>query len=157
MPIDLKILFFILVALGIFNPIWRGLKYKHWKLGFKESARDILWIGSLLWCCFFIVSSVAVLPSFIDVVNALKTDYIWMKDALPIFYVLTLWIILILVVVKALKWRPKYTDEEKEILKSDRIWMREHLGPLGKLVKVEEKGGYSKGVLYVGDKRIEEE
>lgn len=123
----------------------RGIKYKSWKLGFKEALSSLALLGGLLWVCFFVITFVIILPSFIDYLDTvpLSAEGQWLLGIIPYFCLITVWAVIVLVVSKVMFWKPKYTDKEKEVLKQERIWMRKHLGPLGKLVKEKEKSGSS--------------
>lgn len=135
-----KLIIVLLVLYGVILVgflLWRGLKKKSWKLGFKKALASLALIIGILWVFFFLITSIILLPPLIDYLDTVPLTSRWVLGTIPFFYVLTVWFVSILVFVKVAMWKPKYTDKEKEILKQERIWMKNHLGPLGKLVRVE--------------------
>ena len=127
-----------LFVLGMIQIVKRGRKGL-WRLGFKETGNSLIWIFGLIYVMFliiFITSTAAPIADYFEAQTLrYETEAIrWSLIFLPTVYIFTGLMFSIWILVKAWSNPIRYNSKEEEILKDEKMKLREKLGWFGRFI-----------------------
>lgn len=111
-------------------------------LGLKEFYQGCVHIFGWMWLLFLLVGGVLLQTLFVEHLATLNLER-WLGIAIAMSSFFALLALFGFLSIKLLRWRAKYTEEEKGILLEERLKLKKKLGWFGKYISTEDLDGNS--------------
>lgn len=133
----------ISVVVAFALTMYQGRKTNTLRFKLKQFGNAMFYIAVLVWVMFLVVWAVVLTPPIINLVGGLtpklSPENLWIAKALPIVYIISIFIVAIWIMFKGFGFTPlKYSEEEKVVLNKDAEATRARFR---RLFRLKQKGG----------------